>query len=83
MEKNVFKAGNLIFVKNSMGARVYVKTEDSSIGRRKFYFDDTNTHLPCRHPVVFLDKIQDSFGRNFLRVIGPDGICYIRKEAFL
>lgn len=82
MTKNVFEAGNLIFVKNSMGVRVYTEMKGLSGGKTKWYFDTTHTYLPCRHPVVFLDKIQDSFGRNFLKVIGPDGICYVRKEAF-
>ncbi len=83
MASNVFEVGSLIFVKNSMRARVYTLMKELSGGRTKWYFDATPTHLPFRHPVVFLDETKDGFGRNFLRVIGPDGICCVKKEAFL
>ena len=44
MTKNVFEAGNLIFVKNSMGVRVYTEMKGLSGGKTKWYFDATHTH---------------------------------------
>lgn len=87
MASNVFEVGNLIFVKNAMGAPVW-NVEYFSGGawleyQRPHWFQTKET-LPSGKPVVFLETCkQESLGRIFLKIIGPNGICYVRKEAFL
>lgn len=88
MEKNVFEVGNLIFVKNAMGAAIWEVEHRSEkaqvVGYEKTYYSLTNEKLPCRKPVVFLGiGKRDPYGRNFVKILGPSGVCYVRKEAFL
>lgn len=88
MAKNVFEVGNLIFVKNAMGAAIWEVEcrPDEACGYRivKRHWFQTNEKLPCGKPVVFLETGErDPFGRNFVKVLGPNGVCYVRKEAFL
>lgn len=88
MAKNVFEVGNLIFVKNAMGAAIWGiehrSEEVCAFGFEKTHYFQTNEKLPCRKPVVFLEiGKRDPFGRNFVKILGPNGMCYVRKEAFL
>lgn len=88
MTKNVFEVGNLIFVKNAMGARIWNVDHRSDeavrIGYVRRHFYETMEFLPCHTPVVFFEDCKvDSFGRSFLKILGPNGVCYAKKAAFL
>lgn len=88
MASNVFEVGNLILVKNAMGAKIWEVEHRSEEACRvryvKTHYYQTDEKLPCRKPVVFLGTgEQDPFGRNFVKILGPNGMCYVRKEAFL